>query len=86
MLMDGGKDRQTKDRQKVITIAHPKHSSGELKMAPLDSRFFAFKKTSFQKECGVQETNQEVTTVVSLVKTMVENLPSISSSFNQSGA
>ena len=24
-------DRQTDDRQKVITIAHPEHSSGELK-------------------------------------------------------
>ena len=26
-------DRQTDDGQKVITIAHPEHSSGELKMS-----------------------------------------------------
>ena len=49
MLMDGGMDRQTKDRQKVIIIAHPEHSSGELKMAPLDSRFFAFKEDLFSE-------------------------------------
>ena len=32
MLMDGRTHGQTDDGRKVITIAHPEHSSGELKM------------------------------------------------------
>ena len=32
MLMDGWMHGWTDDGQKVITIAHPEHSSGELKM------------------------------------------------------
>ena len=31
VLTDGQIHRRTDDRQKVITIAHPEHSSGELK-------------------------------------------------------
>ena len=31
MLMEGRTDGQTDDRRKVITIAHPDQSSGELK-------------------------------------------------------
>ena len=30
MLMNGCTDARTQDGQKVITIAHPEHSSGEL--------------------------------------------------------
>ena len=33
-LKDGRTHAQTDDRQKVITIAHPEHSSGELKTLP----------------------------------------------------
>ena len=37
MLTDGRMDEGSDDRQKVITIAHPEHSSGELKMSkPFD--------------------------------------------------
>ena len=32
MLMDGRKDARTDDGQKMITIAHPEQSSGELIM------------------------------------------------------
>ena len=32
MLKDGQMHRWMRDAQKVITIAHPEHSSGELKM------------------------------------------------------
>ena len=31
MLMEGCTDRQMHNRHKVITVAHPEHSSGELK-------------------------------------------------------
>ena len=33
-------DRRTDDRQKVITIDHPEHNSGELKMLPTVHRKF----------------------------------------------
>ena len=32
MLMDGRTEARTDDRRKVITIAHPEQSSGELKI------------------------------------------------------
>ena len=32
MLTEGRTDGRTDDRRKVITIAHPEHSSGELKI------------------------------------------------------
>ena len=42
MLTDGRTDAWTNDGQKVITIAHPEQSSGELKKIDACGRLFIF--------------------------------------------
>ena len=42
MLTDGRTDGRTDDGRKVITIAHPEHSSGELKIPEFLSENFQF--------------------------------------------
>ena len=39
MLTDGCTDGRMHDGQKVITIAHPEQSSGELKRLPLETHY-----------------------------------------------
>ena len=43
MLTDGRTDRRTYGGGKVITVAHPEHSSGELKITKENNIFFVFK-------------------------------------------
>ena len=47
--------------------------------APLESKFYPFNEDPFQKGFCVQESKQEVTKVVGLVK-MIENSPNVFSS------
>ena len=50
MLMDGRTDGQTHDGRKVITIAHPEQSSGELKIQLIVSRLFGLVTTGCHKK------------------------------------
>ena len=50
MLTDGRTDARTDDRRKVITIAHPEQSSGELKKHNSYQIFSAGETTSAAKE------------------------------------
>ena len=47
MLTDGRMDGRTDNGRKVITIAHPEQSSGELKNASLGCKFFPIRVDPF---------------------------------------